>query len=276
VRNTTQHARIKHHGISEALHSLTRVHNPIVGNHVPLLFVLYHHPEPFIHTAIDTRRTANTIVDTKPHLRMTEGHLRLREIAALSWTAVRARDGNVEEMIATLQRAISVTKRWLAEVEAEIVWHAGVEAEIVSDAGTKRSELHSSGGVRSNKCTCAAAAHLQPVAPRPPRRCCVLSRWKAYWNAKPTRGSKDLNLLCHKYQEMSARVKEAQMEIERLGISSERGRRSRRLLIQVAKSDGSGMVLSRRLKLDTPSSTRSLRESHGSTWHSASSRNKPQ
>lgn len=57
---------------------------------------------------------------------MTQSPLRLREIAALSWTAARTGDGNVEEIIENLQRAVSVTRRWLAEVESEIASQIGV------------------------------------------------------------------------------------------------------------------------------------------------------
>lgn len=139
--------------------------------------------------------------------------LRFREIAALSWAAARSSDGNTKDTIENLQRAVSITRRWLAEVESEIASRTAFSGTNSEVYGGSSSEAFSD---RNSTC-----AHIQPTSSRPKRYCRLLACFKAYRDTgSKARGSEDLKLLCKMYEDFSARVAEAQTEIVRLSTFS--------------------------------------------------------
>lgn len=145
---------------------------------------------------------------------MADSPLRLREIAALSWTAARTRNGSVEDTIGNLRQTVSVTRRWLAEVESEIVSN-------IKPSGGRREEYSEASSVarREGSCTCG---HAQQPPPRRPRTCRLVACLKAYKDARTKKKDpKELELLRQMHADFLARVVVAETEIVRLSTASE-------------------------------------------------------
>lgn len=179
---------------------------------------------------------------------------RLREVAALSWTAARLPRGNPEQSIAALRKAIELTRRWLVEVESEIVSHIETsEAKRSSSSGeshgksstesstessTKRStksSMKSRTESTSSSCEYCQKANVESTHTR---LCSMLSCYKAYAAVKfTTEHPKELVLLCLQHGDLSACVADGQAEMSRLeGIVESSRRRVHRRPIDNANS----------------------------------------
>lgn len=137
---------------------------------------------------------------------MTEQPLRLREIAALSWTAARTRrdHDHTEENIRNLQRAVDITRRWLVEVEAEIFAHLELRE--------KSSECSSGASSEGSSCK-----RNEDEGNGTASKCCLANYLKAFKAARtPSTDSEELKLLGQMHVGFSARVVEAERQIAKL------------------------------------------------------------
>jgi hypothetical protein len=134
--------------------------------------------------------------------------IRLREIAAASWSAVCAPSGDIERKIEVLQRAVYLTRRWLGEVEREmrayLVWKR------------EREEEQQKG---KNGCGAEFTCEEKEGYEKAERGLCRLFTYLKTHTAKEERKRKDprdLLLLCQMHGDFLAKVRNAEEEIRSL------------------------------------------------------------